>query len=285
MNTKTKAVAKTASQEQIDLLAGSFPAEDRATRISLPRLMMLSKDVTEEGKDPKTKKKTINIIQPAGTFYIEKPGDEDVEGKDGKPYKPWVRDYFEGKETIDVVIVYKRKQLRFYDESQGWISSPVYDTADQVIPLFCDRKEIHRGTPKELQALYPAVTAKGKPSSKLKDETILYVLHEGNFYQMNLSQSSKWAFSDYAKKVNPSTVVTTIGAIEQENGSNKYSVMTFEESRAINAEEAELAIEKVNEMKTAVESEKAFYANKGEDEADREQKALVAETAKKGKDF
>jgi hypothetical protein len=275
MTTKTKAVAVVANDEQMEILRNSFPVEDRATRISLPRLMMLSKDVTEETKDPKTKKKTINVIQAAGTFYIEKPGDEEVEGKDGKKYKPWVKDYFEGEESIEVVIVYKRKQLRFFDEGQGkWISSPIYDSADQIIPLFVDRKEIARGTPKELQAQYPSTTAKGRPSSKLKDETILYVLYEGELYQMNLSQSSKWVFSDYTKNTNPSTVVTRIGSLQQENGSNIYQVMSFEEVRSLNADEAALAIEKVSEIKEAVDSERAFYESKqAEDsEADKTSK-------------
>ncbi len=294
--TATKSVQKAPSEETLAFLNNSFPVDDRRSgRLTLPRLTMLSKDLTEKVKDPKTKKQVINLIQPAGTFYIERQGEEEVEiERNGKKVKvkPFVKDFFEGVETIDAIIYFQRKQLRFFDEGTNkWISSPIYDTADQVVPLWMDGKEIHRGTPEQLRSLYPKLTAKGKPSSKLNEEAILYIIYEGEAYQMNISQSSKWEFSDYKKAHHVASVVTTIGSSSEKNGSNEYSKMTFEEARSITADEAELAVEKVKEVMASIESDKAFFsAKETEDALDKDQKELAGAsveegTAKKGKDF
>lgn len=252
-------MSKELSVEQLAVLNESYPVEVDSSKLTLPRLGMLSKDIIKETGSGKTKK--ISVVQSAGTFYTEKDlGEVDEDGK-----KKWTKEYIEG-ETIDVIIVYHRRQLRMFDASlEKFISSPIYDNGEQVIPLYLDRQQIKKGTQAELQACYPALTQKGKPSSKLKEETILYVLYNGELHQMNLSQSSKWLFKDYSKKLNPSTVITTLGSVEDEFGTNVYRKVTFKNKRIINGSEFDTVVESQGAVKEAVKSDEKFYLGSGED--------------------
>jgi len=248
----------TLSEEQLAILNESFPVGEESTRLSLPKFGMLSKDITEESGTGKNKK--IKVIEAAGTFFTEK--DEGEVNEEGK--KVWTKTFIEG-ETVDVQIVYFRHQLRFYDKSLAkFISTPVYDTADQVLPLYLDKQVIKRGTEKELQALYPKLTQKGKPSSSLDKKTILYVLYKGEMYQFELSVSSGWEFSSYKRKVNPSTVVTTLSSTEEQAGSNVYRKINFNIARPITADEFNPVKEAVDQIKTQVESDSRFLLASGE---------------------
>ncbi len=252
----------TLSEEQLAILNESFPVvSDDSNRLTLPRFGMLSKDIVEE--NGKGKNKTITVIEAAGTFYVEK--DEGETDENGK--KKWTRTYLEG-DTVDVVIVYHRRQLRKYDSSlEKYISTPIFDSSDQQIPLYLDGQIIKTGTQEQLQAMYPALTQKGKPTSDLKEEMILYVIYEGELYQANISQSSKWAFKSYARNLNPSAVVTTIGSEEAEFGTNKYRVMTFKNASPITTKEFPLVTEAQDLIKEDVAVTATRFLPSGDSQA------------------
>lgn len=252
------AKVKGLSEEQLALLNDSYPIEESSNRLTLPRFGMLSKDIVEESGTGKNKK--IKVIQPAGTFFTEKDtGEVDEDGK-----KVWTKTFIEDIEEVDVIIAYHRRQLRKFDSSlEKYISSPVFDNAEQVIPLYLDKQVIKRGTQAELQALYPALTQKGKHTSDLKEECILYVVYEGELYQMNLSQSSKWEFKTYARGFNPSTVITTLGSVEDTFGTNVYRKVTFTKGRQINSDEFNTVIESQTAIKEVVESDSKMYLPAG----------------------
>jgi hypothetical protein len=268
------------TEEQLAVLNDGFPiSEDESSRLSFPRLEMLSKDLTEETGTGKNKK--IKVIEAAGTFFTEK--DEGETDKDGK--KKWTRTYITEAE-IEVIIFFFRKQLRKFDSSLNkFISTPIFDSKDQVLPLYLDKQVIKRGTMEELQALYPALTQKGKPTSDLKEETILYVIYEGEKYQMRLSVSGGYNFKTYKRSVNPSSVVTILGSEEGEFGSNTYSKVTFRKDRAINGDEFPLVIEGQNEIKEQVESDEAYYLQNADSRKADEDLDKLAAPSKKGKDF
>jgi hypothetical protein len=259
------------SQEQLDILNSSYPVSDESSRLSLPRLGLLSKDITEESGSGKNKK--ITVLEVAGTFYTESDQGE-VDEDTGK--KVWTKEFIEG-DTIDVIISFHRKQLRKFDSSLNkFISTPVYDTADQVLPIYLDKQIIKRGTPAELQALYPALTLKGKPTSDLKEETILYVIFNDVLHQMNISQSSKWEFKTYSKGVNPSTVITTLGSTEETFGTNTYRKLSFKNKRMITGEEFETVNENQTLIRETVESDKRFLLGSGEVKTDDDNFANTA---------
>lgn len=256
MSKKETALALT--DEQKALLDESYPVSDESSRLLLPRFGMLSKDITEEKGTGKNKK--IDVIQAAGTFYTERDlGETSAEGK-----KVWTKEFIED-ELVDVVIVYHRYQLRKYDSSlEKFISSPIYDNPEQIIPLYLDKQVIKRGTEKDLQDLYPALTQKGKPTSDLKKEVILYVLYNGELHQLNLSQSSKWEFMSYKRKVNPSTVITTISSTEETFGKNTYRKMMFSVKRSITSEEFDGVAENQGKVRETVENDSRFLLASGE---------------------
>lgn len=255
------------SEEQLAILNNSFPVGDDSSRLSLPKFGMLSKDITEETGTGKNKK--IKVIEAAGTFYTEKDqGETNEEGK-----KVWTKKFLEG-ELIDVQIVYFRHQLRMYDSSlEKFYSTPIYDNGDQQLPLYLDKAVVKRGTEKELQAMFPKLTLKGKPSSKLDKKTILYILYEEELYQFELSVSSGWEFSSYKKKINPSTVITTLSSTEEQAGSNVYRKINFNVDRPITSEEFDSVAGNQAIVKAQVDSDSKFLLASGE----QNQKEIDAE--------
>jgi hypothetical protein len=254
------------TEAQLALLNEGYPASDDAGRLTLPRLGMLSKDIMEESGTGKNKK--YKVVQAAGTFYTESDEGE-VNEETGK--KVWTKRFIDDAEGIDVNIVFHRRQLRMYDSSlEKFYSTPIYDSADQVIPLYLDKAVVKKGTPAELQAMFPALSLKGKPTSKLKEEAILYVVYNGTLHQMNLSQSSKWEFKSYSKGLNPSTVVTTLGSQEDTFGSNTYRKVTFKSAGPIKAEDFDAVIEAQSTVRETVKSDERFYLGAGTEDAEAE---------------
>lgn len=256
------------SEEQLAFLNESYPASDDSQRLSLPKFGMLAKDLVEEIGTGKNKK--INVIQASGTFYTER--DNGEKNKEGKSV--WTNDYIDS-ETVEVQVIYHRYQLRYFDKSLNkFISTPIYDNPDQILPLYLDKKIIKTGTEKELQALYPKLTAKGKPSSDLKKLTILYVVYKGELYQFGLSTSSGWEFSNYKKKVNPSTVITTLSSTEETFGVNTFRKTLFDVARPISADEFTAVKDGVEAIKTQVAVDSQFLlgsATQAQDEIDSEE--------------
>jgi hypothetical protein len=266
MATKTKAVAVQASEEILAQIGSSYAQEEGGKGIFLPRIGLVSQDITEESGTGRNKK--VTVVTPAGEFYIDQQTEE--VGADGK--KIWSKE--EIGDSFDGIIFYKRYQLRMYDETtEEYTSSPIYDSHDEVIPLFCNKKEVARGTPKELRDKYMFTGKDGKTRSALEENRILYVLKDGIAYQMNLRGSSMYSLLSYERGINPTTVVTHFGSEAQEKGDISWNKMTFKNVRKLNQDEAELVIEKQTATVEAIMASKASYAKRSADEAEAD-KAL-----------
>lgn len=248
---KTQEVAVVASEESLAILRSQFPVEQGFQRVLLPRLGMFSQDKFE-GKG-----KAAKLVQEAGMFYIEKQGDEE-DSETGK--RLFVK--HELTTAIDGVVLYQRKQLSYYNEAtEKYTSSPIYDTDEDVIPLFCDKIEVARGTPAELKKKYEYTDKDGKVKSNLKDNRILYILYDGDLYQMNLHGSSMYAWMSYARKVLPPAMLTHFSSEEKENGAIKWNQMTFEAARHLDEDEVSDILFRVAEIRDSVAAEKAWYAS------------------------
>lgn len=251
---KNTEVAVVASEGALAVLRDFYPVEQGFQRTFYPRLGMYSQDVTE-GKG-----KSMKVVAEAGTFYIEKQTDEvNEEGK-----KIWEKKEI-GTE-IEAIVLFQRKQLKFYD-GENYTSSPVYDSEEEILPLFCNKVEVDRGTVKELKSRekYQGTTAKGKATSKLEENRVLYVLYDGEVYQMNLRGTSMFAFLTYSRKVTPNTVVTIVRSEAKENGAISWNQMTFEAKRVITGPEAEQVISHLEDIKGEIGAEKGYFASlKGE---------------------
>ena len=246
MANKTQ-VSTVLTDEQRALLGQLTPQEQGFTRISLPRLGMYSQDKFE-GKG-----KSAVLVKEAGMFYTEVPPTE----KDGEWTKVEIGTSMEG------IILYHRKQLSYYDEaSQKYTSSPVYDTDNDVVPLFFDKKEIHRGTPAELKAKYAFTDPKdGKVKSNLKDIRVLYILKDGKVWQLSVQVSAMWSFSKHAKSCLVSSVLTKFSSTSEENGAIAWNQMSFDAVREITPEEASVVIDNLQKITIAIASEKAYFAS------------------------
>ncbi len=251
---------KELTSEELAVFESSFPVSDENNQLTLPRFGMRSKDLTEEKGTGKNKK--ITVVQAAGTFYTEKDLGETIEvgeGKNKKVKKVWTKEYLKD-EDVDVIICFFRKQLKKFDSSLNkWISSSVFDTKDQVISLFLDKQVIKKGTQDFLQSCYPALSQKGKKTSDLKEFTILFIVHNGELHQMELSQSSKWAFKDYKKTLDPSKVMTTLGSVEDTFGTNTFRKTTFTNKRNVTQDEWDIVQEFQTLLKEKVESDASYF--------------------------
>lgn len=254
MAKKNQEIAVRPSEEALAALKNSYPMDLGFTRTLLPRISFASQDVTE-GKG-----KAMKVIAEAGTFFTEVQTDEkDEEGKN-----VWEKNEIGG--AMQGIILFQRKQLKFFD-GEKYTSSPVYDTDDEVLPLFKDKKEVDRGTPKELKARpqYQGKSAAGKDISKLEDNRLLYVLYEGKVHQLSLRGTSMYAFREYARNVLPPAVLTEFKSEPQEKGSIAWNQMTFEKIRDLDANEIADVQSRVDEIRNSIAEEKAYFASLNKD--------------------
>ncbi len=246
---KSTEVSTVVSQGIIDQLSQAYPIESGYNKIILPRLSLISQDKTE-GKG-----KAMKVVVEAGTFLEEKMTDE----KDEKDKNIWTKD--EIGTSFEGIILYQRKQLKLYDEAtEKYTNSPIFDTEEEVLPLWCEGKEITRGTPAELKAKYKFTDRSGKEKSALEENRIIYVLYKDAVYQMNLRGSSMYSFLTYSRKVLPPAIVTKFSSEAKEKGEIAWNMMTFEKVRDITSEESVDIVTKVNEIRHAVNMEKSQYA-------------------------
>lgn len=259
---KTTALTAAPSEEQLAMLKSEFPTEQGFTRKFYPRLGMISQDVTEEKKDPKTGKKKIELVTEAGTFFTEK---QDPDEKDEKGNPVWNR--LEIGNEIEATIVFQRKQLKYYNQgTQEFTSSPIFDDENDIVPLFLNKQEIARGTPKELMAREEYLEVKdGKTKSKLEYNRVLYVLMDGEIFQMNLRGSSMYSFMTYARKNTPPASLTKMNSEAKENGAIKWNQMTFETVRDLTGSEVDEVLGRIADLKQDIVEEKSFFANKAVD--------------------
>lgn len=270
MAKKSTEVAVAASQEDIAAVAGSFAVEPGFMQKYLPRLSMVSQDKTE-GKG-----KAMKVVMEAGMFLTEHTLEEkDEEGNLMKSVE-------ELGNVIEGIIIYNRKSLKFFDEStDSFMSSAVYDSDDEIIPLWSNKAEIARGTPKELKALYPTTNKdgethnkKGDPYSKLKDAKVLFVIYKDELYELVIQGTSMYSFNDYTRKARPAVpaVLTQFSSTSEENGAIAWNKMQFEVARPLTATEIAIVKEHQEAIITEINERKAFFGAKLE--ADRQFNAL-----------
>lgn len=283
-------VASAADQEKLDLMKQAFPVEERVQFLSFPRLKMISQPITEEVK--KNGKTELKVVTEAGTFCTEIQDEEESEVEEevivkGKKKVEIVKKKLwqttEIGTTIQGIIIFQRKQLKFFDEAGGnFISSAMYDKDTDIVPLFEGKTEIARGTPKELQEPYMALKKgqNGKPDknvSDLKDTRILYVyLPEfEKVFQLSIGGTSMYSYLNYTRTVMPSVpgVLTEFTSEGQENGKIRWNKMMFEKVRDVTDEEADQILEAQGIIMKGIMDAKAFFASKEanaeEDEATR----------------
>jgi hypothetical protein len=270
MNTKTTAVAVTQSEDKLAALKQNFPQDPGYTRIQLPRIVFKSQDVTEEVRVGG--KKQIKVITEAGTFLFERETDElDDNGK-----KKWEQE--EIGPSLEGTIIFQRKQLRMYDETtEEFTSSPIYDEDSEIIPLFCNKAEVAKGTPAELKAMYQYVKD-GKTKSKLEENRVLYVLVDGTLYQLSLRGSSMFSFLTFARKVLVPSVLVTMNSEAKEKGTIAWSQMTFTVKNQLSDKELDAVLSKIDEIKSALAEEKSHF--NGSAVPQTEMKALQAQADK-----
>lgn len=244
----------TTNQELLDAIKNNMPQESSFQRLLLPRLNMFSQDQTE-GKG-----KSMVVTAEAGEYYIERETDELNEN--GK--KKWVKETI-GKE-LKAVVVYYRKQLSMYDSAtEKYTNSPVYDNDTDILPLFCDKKEVAKGTQAELKAMYKFVDPKdGKTKSKLQDNKILFVLYKGDLYQTAIKGTSMYSFMSYVRNVIPPTVLTAFSSEAKSQGVTNWNMMSFKAVRKLTDEELLDVINYQTMIKNSVQAEKEYFADKAE---------------------
>ncbi len=247
-----QAITTQADADLLAQLAAAYPQDAGVARMLLPRLTFKSQDVMEgTGKNKK-------VVIEAGTFFTERATDEkDTDGKT-------VWDKEELGLTIEGFIVYKRKQLRYYDEPNDvFYSTPIFDDVNDVLPLFKGKEQHARGTTAELKAMFEYVNEEGKTRSKLEDNVVLYVLYADELYQLSLRGSSMYSFKDYERKVSPSVsaVLTHFNSQPQEKGSIQWNQMTFTALRTVTSDEARTVLSHQADIKHHIDLERAYYAS------------------------
>jgi hypothetical protein len=287
MSKATKEVTTQASAEALAALAAMFPQADSYNRTQFPKLVFKSqtkfgdkldkagKPVLDEDGEPEQV-----VLIKAGTFFIEKQTEE----KDEKGKAIWNSEEI-GK-TLDGHIVFIRKRLQYWDAiNEDFISSPMYDNNNEVIPLFKSGEFIAEGTPAELRAMYPEIKEytdkktdekKQKTVSKLKDAKVLYIILNGELVELTIAGSSMWEFESYLKKTAVPACITTFSSTKEEQGATKWNKMSFKVLRDPSAEEATNALEIAQQLLKGIENEKDFYARKRAENAAAAAPALAA---------
>lgn len=256
--TPTTAVATAASAEALEALAAMFPQADVINRVQFPKLVFKSQTLLDDDEE--------TVLVKAGTFFIERPTEEVDE--DGK--KKWEK--VELGKDLEGHIILHRKRLQFWDaKAEEFTSSPMYDSSDEIVPLFRSGEYVTEGTPAELKKLYPEMKEfenkktgemEMKEVSKLRDATVLYVLVNGETLELTITGTSRYSWLDYLKSTAVPTVITEISSTPQKNGSTKWNQMTFKAGRTPTADEATLAIQTLSELQDGIRAEKEYYARK-----------------------
>ena len=252
-NKKETGLTKPVSDDVAQQLSQGFPQEQGFTKMILPRLTLIATDKTE-GRG-----KAMKVVQEAGVFLKEYQSEE----VDENDKKIWAKDEI-GTE-IEGTIVFQRKQLKYFDQAtEEFTSSTIFDSNEEVIPLFCNKAEVARDTVANLKAKYNYVDKDGKTKSRLEDNKILYVLYEGEIHQLALRGSSMYSCKTYLKTfappASPALVLTKFSSEPREKGDIQWSAMTFETVRKLNAKEAEVILNHQNAIRQAIAEEKAYFA-------------------------
>jgi len=229
----------------LEALKASYPqhAEDNYVKNNLPQIRFKAKAVLDDED---------KVVTKAGTFVTVARSEEKVDDK---------YEYTEVPVGTDLVVdvLYERYKLNFYNSSDNaYVSSPVFDSKDEVVKLFSGGKEIASGTVAELQAPY-MVEKDGKKKSELQLLKVLYVLYNGAVHEMTLSFSNGFIFRKYKQETMVPVVHTKISSKKTEHGGNKYNEMVFTAGDYLTEEEAVKNLEIVENIKKGIADEKAYY--------------------------
>lgn len=286
---KSTEVSTTVNEKAMAVFRDGYPVEQSIERMIFPRISFASQNVTE-GKG-----KAMKVVTEAGTFFTEQQGDKEEEytDDDGKKAKRKVWEKDEIGTTFKATILFERKQLRYYNEStETYTSSPIYDTEDQIIPLFRGKEEVDRGTPPELQGRkeYAGTTQKGKPKSNLEVNRILYVIYKGDVYQLSIRGTSMYAYLTYRRDLNkqgllPPAVLTRFDSESKEKGKINWNQMMFEMVEALEGDALTESLENYTNLKGKIEAEKAFYASQKKEDDGTAEIAAAGEEDDEEEDF
>ena len=238
-----------ASGSALEALKNAYPQnkEDSYERTILPQIRFKSKAVLDEDGE--------KVVMKAGTFVLVTRSEEKDE-----------HDKYTYEETVigtdlTVDVLYERYRLSYYDSAKkAYVSSPVFDDKDQVVKLFSGGKEYASGTVAELQAM-PEFTIEedGKKKCKLQLQKVLYMVYNGELHEMTLSFSNGFAWRKYKQENMVPLVHTVFDSKKTEHGGNKYNELTYTVGGYLTEEEALENLTLVNEIKSGIEAEKAFF--------------------------
>ena len=272
---KIDSASETALASLLASLANMFPASDSFDRVQFPK--MVFKSQTELDDEDK-------VLVKGGTMFVDRMTEEVDE--DGKT----LFDRTELGSKVDGHIIFHRKRLQMWDgDNEDFYSSPLYDKATDVVPLFKGREFVQAGTPAKLKKLYPkeveyvdskTCELKSFTVSELNEVPVLYVVVDNELFELTINgRSSIKQWKAYLKKTAVPTTITQFHSSKQTKGSNKWNQMEFKALRDPSKEEAEKAIEIGHDLLKGIEMEKEYYATKRAEmvEAAEETEALALE--------
>lgn len=233
----------------LEALKNSYPqhTEDSYVKVTLPQIRFKAKAVLDDAGE--------SVILKAGTFVLVKRSDEKDE-----------HDKYTYEETpvgtsVTADVLYERYRLSYYDAANNaYVSSPVFDDTKEIVKLFSGGKEYASGTVAELQAM-PDFTIEedGKKKCKLQLQKVLYMVYNGELHEMTLSLSNGFAWRKYKQDTMVPLVHTIFDSKKTEHGGNKYNELTYTAGEYLTEEEATANLTLVNDIKTGIEAEKAFF--------------------------
>jgi len=233
----------------LEALKNSYPqhTEDSYVKVVLPQIRFKAKAVLDDAGEA--------VILKAGTFVLVKRSDE----KDEHDKYTYEETPIGSSVTADVL--YERYRLSYYDSANNaYVSSPVFDDTKEIVKLFSGGKEYASGTVAELQAM-PEFTIEedGKKKCKLQLQKVLYMVYNGELHEMTLSLSNGFAWRKYKQENMVPLVHTVFDSKKTEHGGNKYNELTYAVGGYLTEEEAQANLTLVNDIKTGIEAEKAFF--------------------------
>ncbi len=268
---KNNEVAVIETGSALDKLRNAYPqhAEDSYVKTVLPQITFKAKAVLDESGE--------KVAIKAGTFMSKVRSEEQKDGK------------YEYTETplgtaISINVLYERYRLSFYDSSnEAYVSSPIFDSKEEIIKLFSNGKQIASGTVAELQALPEYIVEEdGKKKCKLQLQKVLYVFHEGSVKELTMSLGNGYAWRKFKQENIVPAIHIEIDSKKTENGGNKYNEMVFKNAGWLTEEEAQRNLALVENIRKGIEAEKAYY---GQAQTPSESMTAIPTALPSGDDF
>lgn len=231
----------------LDKLRQAYPqhAEDSYVKNVLPQIRFKAKAVLDDAGE--------KVLHKAGTFMVVK---KEGEGETAE----YVETPIGTKVTLDVL--YERYRLSYYDAGNNeYVSSPIFDSKEEVVKLFKGGKQYASGTVDELQNLPEFVIEEdGKSKKKLQLQKVLYVLLDGVLHELTLSLGNGYVWRKFKQENIVPAIHTEITSVKNDSKpGNVYNEMVFKNAGWLSEEEAERNLALVEDIVKGIASEKAFY--------------------------